>query len=273
MPLCDCHLHTRISNDADQSTNNTAEQFCLTAIEKNISHIAFTEHFDLPGHKRVDYSNPEESFCAVSKAKDLFNHRLDVIFGMEIGQMHTSPDEAQSLIQKYKPDFVIGSLHVLADGTDIYGYPYHRCDEQKLKEIYRTYLDELYDIAQNGDFDTLAHCTYALRYYHERGVDTAIKLEWALPYYERIFKKLIERGKSLELNTSRFSHDNSACVFMLEIIKHYIKLGGKMITLGSDSHFYGHMGHMIEEMCLFLKQNGLDGVYVYHNRQPQKIKI
>ena len=44
MPVCDMHVHTRLSCDADQAMENNTLTYCKTAIERGISHLAFTEH-------------------------------------------------------------------------------------------------------------------------------------------------------------------------------------------------------------------------------------
>jgi len=51
-----------------------------------------------------------------------------------------------------------------------------------------------------------------------------------------IFKELIEKGKGIEVNTSAMRRGRDHMMPSLPILKLYKKLGGEVITMGSDSH-------------------------------------
>ena len=92
------------------------------------------------------------------------------------------------------------------------------------------------------DFDILAHLTYPLRYVsfkYGRNIDISC-------FYCKIceiYKVLIERGISLEVNTSRFRERYHYLLTPeLPLLDLYLCLGGKRITLGSDAHIPENLG-------------------------------
>ncbi len=273
MPICDLHVHTKASPDADMSIHNSIDAYCKEAINKNIKHLCFTDHFDLWDADGAQNSDPKQAKENAKEAQNLFGNDLDICFGMEIAHAHTFKDVAKDLILNYKPDFVLGSLHLLKDKTDVYDYDYDNHTDDELCVLYERYLEELYEISVSCDFDSLAHITYPLRYYQRNGRENAVPYKHVLPMYDKIFKCLIERQKALEINTCRFDKQNPICTFMLDLIKRYIQLGGTLFTIGSDSHTYKTLGFEIEYIQNFLKQNGIDFVCVYKNRKPVKVQI
>lgn len=273
MPICDLHVHTQASPDADMSMHNSIDAYCKEAIDKNIKHLCFTDHFDLWDIYDAQNSNPDTARDNVIQAQNLFGKDLDICFGMEIAHAHTFKERAQNLISTYKPDFVLGSLHLLKDQTDVYYYDYKNHTDKELCALYERYLEELYEISGTCDFDSLAHITYPLRYYQRNGKENTVPYKHVLPMYDKIFKCLIERQKALEINTCRFDKQSPICIFMLDLVKRYIQLGGTLFTIGSDSHTYKTVGLEIEYIQDFLKQNGIDFVCIYKERKLVKVQI
>jgi HisJ family histidinol phosphate phosphatase len=120
MPICDLHIHTRISSDADQSIENNTLSFCKTAIERGIKHIAFTEHYDIIPDPGAITCNVLEAKEVVLLAKETYGDKLDIMHGIELAHTHRPEckDEGKSVLERVKPDFVLGSLHINDDGTD-----------------------------------------------------------------------------------------------------------------------------------------------------------
>ena len=80
------------------------------------------------------------------------------------------------------------------------------------------------------------------------------------PKFQAIFKTLIAKNKVLELNTTRLD-DETSFKNMVEIYSYYRELGGKYITLGSDSHKIEHIGRNFEKLYKFLKKTKLTPCY------------
>ena len=275
MPICDMHMHTRISSDADQSLENNVLSFCETAIKRGIKHIAFTEHYDIipdPGAITCDALEANE---AARLAKERYGDRLDIMHGIELAHIHR-PEctaEGKRVLDEVNPDFVLGSLHINDDGTDYYTMDFSQYSDEFLLSSLDDYLSQIIHFASFCDFDSLAHCTYPLRYFHMHSRLGIIDLKKYSEPYSELFRVLMKRGKSLEINSSTLRGDYRQPLPCFDLIKLYVDLGGKKFTLGSDSHHYDLVGTKIDEVQEFIKSLGVEGVMTYHNRQESFVKF
>jgi histidinol-phosphatase (PHP family) len=91
--------------------------------------------------------------------------------------------------------------------------------------------------------------------------------------YAEIFKVLMQRGKCLEINSSTLRGEYRQPLPCFDLIKLYVDLGGKMFTLGSDGHKFELVGTKIDEVEDYIKSLGIEGVFVYHERQESFVKF
>ncbi len=268
MPICDMHLHTRLSEDASQDENNTVMSCCKAAVEKNIKHIALTDHRDLSMIEGSVNADISELGRQCNDAKRRFSGKLNVMFGAEIAHMHTYPEQAKVVMEENELDFVLGSLHKLKDGRDVYYMDFSEYSDEQLLVLYSDYLDEIIEIAQNCDFDSLAHITYPLRYYRKSGREKVVDLKQFYDKYDVIFDALIERKKALEINCSTYAESlYNQPMPTYELIERYIRRGGKLFTLGSDSHEYSRVGFGIENAQKFLNLCGVQTLCAFDKRE------
>ena len=275
MPICDLHIHTRISSDADQSVENNTLSFCKTALERGIKHIAFTEHYDIipdPGAITCDAVEAKKAFL---KAKELYGDKLDIMHGIELAHIHRPEckQEGKRVLDEVKPDFVLGSLHINDDGTDYYTMNFSEYSDAELLSSLDDYLSQVLTFAKVCDFDSLAHCTYPLRYFHMHGRLGIVDMKRYSEAYAEIFKTLMQRGKSIEINSSTLRGDYGQPLPCFDLVKLYADLGGKKFTLGSDGHHFSLVGTKIDEVQEYIKSLGIDGVMTYHNRQETFVKF
>ena len=83
---------------------------------------------------------------------------------------------------------------------------------------------------------------------------------------------MIENDKGIEVNTSGLRYRNKSTHPNLDILKQYKKLGGKIITLGSDAHKARELGLNFEEAIDMINCVGFDEIAIYHNRIPSFVK-
>ena len=275
MPICDLHIHTRISSDADQSVENNTLSFCKTAIDRGIKHIAFTEHYDIisdPGAITCDAALAKKAFL---EAKEVYGDKLDIMHGIELAHIHRPEcaQEGRRVLDEVKPDFVLGSLHINDDGTDYYTMDFSQYSDEYLLSSLDDYLSQIITFAKTCDFDSLAHCTYPLRYFHMHSKLGIVDMKKYREPYSELFRVLMQRGKSLEINSSTLRGEYGQPLPCFELIKLYVDLGGRRFTLGSDGHHFSLVGTKIDEVQDYIKALGIDGVTVYHNRQESFVKF
>lgn len=90
---------------------------------------------------------------------------------------------------------------------------------------------------------------------------------------DKILALLIKNEKALEINTSGYFNEMKDILPNAEIVARYKELGGKYITLGSDSHYYDKIGMGIEQGLDAAKKCGFEYFTVYRKRRPYLIPI
>jgi histidinol-phosphatase (PHP family) len=77
----------------------------------------------------------------------------------------------------------------------------------------------------------------------------------------------------LEINTSGIRYGLGSVHPSLDIMKAYKRLGGKIVTFGSDAHYVKDYYFGFDEAIALLKKAGFDEITVFEKRKPIFIKI
>lgn len=78
-----------------------------------------------------------------------------------------------------------------------------------------------------------------------------------------ILKQVINDHKGIEINTSCYRYGLKDLTPSVEILKLYKKLGGDIITIGSDGHDVDQYGFNIQETKQILKDLGFKYIYTF----------
>ena len=236
--IADYHTHTTISPDGV----NSMEELCAAALARGLSEIAFTDHFEIytPGFPGSKYSPLgqftlaylEEYRRRFERCREAWDGRIVLKSGVELGQPQEDPDFAGRALAVMPFDFVLGSQHKV-DNIDFSQRDYRRGGERN-EELLRMDLDALAKLADTGDFDCVAHIDLIKRYAARQG--ERVTLMDHPEELRAILRRLIERGKGIEINTSGFRQGMGEPVPALELLKLYRSLGGEILTFGSDAH-------------------------------------
>jgi histidinol-phosphatase (PHP family) len=141
-----------------------------------------------------------------------------------------------------------------------------------IDELLTRYFDGLLELCQWGAFDSLAHLTYPLRYIVARE-KINVDMNKYQDVCDAIFEELIKNDKALEINTSGLFMDMKDTLPNISFVKRYKKLGGRYITVGSDSHYANRVCQGIEQGLDIARAAGFDSVTVFEKRQPRLITI
>ena len=275
MLLCDYHIHTNFSFDADK--NATVDAICQAAIEKGLTHIAITDHLDV--NYKYDYPkihyDAKGAREAILLAKEKYRDVLSVSYGIEIGQAHQYPEDTEKILSENNFEFIISSLHNIRSMPDFYFYFKDNTDvpDEKIHKIYDVCLDEICEgLALFGDrVNTIGHITYMHRYLAECGL--TLDFSYHTEKLERLFSLAIEKGVAIEVNTSTFYKGLGFTMPTYELMEKYYAMGGRLVTLGSDAHTPENVGRGITEAIEMLKKIGFDSVLCMHDGKTQNIKI
>ena len=237
--LTDYHLHTTFSLDATQ----TPDELCKAALSGGVTHIAITDHVDITPNASVsgtvyDIVDPEAYIRTINELRERYP-QLSIPRGMELGYAPECWPEAMQRYQQVKPDFVLGSLH-LVNKVDPYEPRYF--EHRTQREAYIAYLDFLLEaiprLAQVAQ--VLAHLDYVSKF--APYPDPELRYEDYPKEIDAVLEAVIRSGMALEINTSGY-RSRPATLPGPSVLKRYYLMGGRRITFGSDGHHTQFVGY------------------------------
>jgi len=265
--IIDHHMHTWYSPDADQKA--TFKAYIQKAKSMGIEALVFTDH--------VDFDSPADIFLEDIDydvyVKDLDQARLesqfDLRLGVEIGYQPHLNDRLNTFLSAYPFDFVICSIHI-GDGLDFYTGEFFEGKTQR--EAYQRYFEIVLETVKNYDnFDVFGHIDYIIRY---GGYDHKMyKYQDYKTIIDEILKVIVQKGKGIEINTSGIRYGLGVVHPLLDVLKSYKKLGGTIVTFGSDAHQVSDYYDGFKETIDLLKAAGFDKIAVYNQRKVELIDI
>ncbi len=274
--FCDYHVHTQFSDDSEY----VMEDVIKDALQLNMEEICFTDHVDY-GIK-VDQENlTEKEIIELSRGRELAPlnvhypqyfqeiNRLRKIYpqitikqGMEFGiQTHTIP-MFKKLFNHYDFDFIILSCHQVED-KEFWTQDFQEGRTQK--EYNERYYQEILEVIQDyKDYSVLGHLDLITRY-DEAGI---YPFEDIKEIVTKILKIVIKDDKGIEVNTSSHRYGLKDLTPSRDILELYKELGGKIITIGSDTHQKNHLGAYIEETKIELRKLGFEYYCTFDKMKP-----
>ena len=90
---------------------------------------------------------------------------------------------------------------------------------------------------------------------------------------EKLFKKMIDKDIALEVNVSTLWKGLGFALPDRDFLSLYKECGGKLITVGTDSHSPEHIGECVDEGFKLLKDVGLNDIVVIRDGKKTVVKI
>ena len=282
--LADYHVHTCYSDDSDYPMEDVVRD----AIAWGLEELCFTDHVDYgvkrdwddprgmlwrpgaPGEPErmavanVDYPRYAAEIAALQQK---YAGKIILRMGMEFGmQQHTIP-EYERLFAAYPFDFILLSVHQVED-REFWTQEFQSGRTQAEYNL-RYYQEILALVQRYQNYSVLGHLDLISRY-DEAGV---FPFEEIRPIVTEILKTVIQNGKGLELNTSSRRYGLTELTPSVEILKLYRNLGGRILTIGSDSHRREHLAAWLLESQEALRELGFGEVYTFRQMQPIAHKL
>ncbi|MBE6684521.1 MAG: histidinol-phosphatase HisJ family protein [Ruminococcaceae bacterium] len=273
---CDYHTHTYFSFDG--TPNSSPEALCLAAIERGVTDLAITDHFECNWRADAAYSpfDAGRAYNEVIVAKEKYKGKVNLTYGIEIGQINQCPEEAERLLRGHNYEFVICSIHNLRGAPDFFFVDFKKIFEYMPQDyvghLFERYIQELCESLDVCDkIDTVAHLTYMHRYCALSGNNYDFTKHASK--VEELYRKMISRDIALEINVSTLWKGLGFAMPDRELLSLYRDCGGRLVTVGTDSHSPEHIGECIDEGFDLLRSVGLDSVLVVRNGEKNIIKI
>lgn len=262
MYLADYHHHTDNSFDSQAQMN----EVCKQAIRIGLDEICFTEHFSVnPKAPTYGHMKFNRYFSQLEECRELFGDELVIKAGIELCEPHLMKEEYKEALTYLELDFIMGSVHNIKE-EKLRTFMVNKTKE----EIYQQYFEEVYTMVAEADIDVIAHLDLIKRY----AVESVGNYDFITykPIIEKIVRKAIERGIGIEINTSGLAKKTlNETLPSMEVLRLYHSLEGKILTIGSDSHFSETVGSNQEIAIEMAKEVGFDGITVFEKRIPSKI--
>ncbi|MFW5808543.1 MAG: histidinol-phosphatase HisJ family protein, partial [Spirochaetota bacterium] len=225
MSRYDFHIHGEYSLDSEIAFDE-----CVTrAIGRGYAQIAFSEHFDYLPVDVVEYGMPPYAAYVkrIDALRESYRDSIDILLGAEIGDCHRTGAFVDELFLVRRPDVVIGSVHRLSDGLNVSVPMDQPLDKGRVLDYYRENLA----LSEMAPVDILGHLGIYKRFYSHIPDES-----YAAPLVDRILAALIRRGIALEVNYSPMRKTYGRFLPDAGVIRHFLGMGGRLITVGSDAH-------------------------------------
>ena len=276
MHLFDNHNHSEFSFDGKRSS---VEKASLAALENGLSGIAFTDHCDffVPQMKAQHENLVPETFDVELQQKEIDRVQsligdgsLKILKGIEVGMHENHHEDIRRILSGNRFDQVIASVHYL-DGVDPYYGGYY--EGKDWKSAYGLYLETIFhEMTWLKDFDIMGHYDYIVRY--APYPQTCLRYRDFSDILDEMFRYLISEEKALEVNTKSYQDYKGRNVTPdLEVLKRYRDLGGEIVSLGSDSHDPGRVGHEFVRFAALLKSLGFRWTAHYEKRKLVQLPL
>lgn len=260
----DFHMHTDFSEDSD----TPMDAMVTGAIKKGLRRICITDHMDYDFPKRylpmTFEFDPDVQQAAVQKCQEKYRSRIEVCHGVELGMKPGLSSRCSQLVHAHPYDFVLCSTHLVYNLDPYDPESWNGHTEQEL--IRQSFLDIYDNVNHFDDFDSYAHLDYVVRY-APSGCKTLCLRDYQ-ELIEAIFKVLIKKEKSLEVNTAGYKYGLGHPHPQEELLSFYHSLGGRLLTIGSDAHQPEHIAYDFDRTEQLLTRLGFREYNIYIKRKP-----
>ena len=169
-------------------------------------------------------------------------------------------DSIAALLEAWPWDYVVGSVHFLADGAvDHDGYD--AWDSADPDRIWSTYFDMLGDAAASGLFDILAHPDLVKVWGRGRPEPPRPRRE----YYDIAIDRIARADVAIEVSTAGLRKPVGEIYPARDLLGMFVG-AGKPVALSSDAHEPETIGHGYDAAVELLHDVGVDRICVFDGR-------
>jgi histidinol-phosphatase (PHP family) len=266
--LTDYHLHLRTdaldASAAEHFTQSNVERYRSMASERGIAELGVSEHvyrfeqaLEVWRHPFwQQYAHDDlDSYCAFVR------DQTDLRLGIEADFVPGAEDRIANLLEAREFDYVIGSVHFIAEGAvDMDEYDAWE-KGRSAEEVWRRYFQTIGESAASGLFDVLAHPDLVKYWGRERPLPEGDLRH----YYELAMDGIAQSGIAVEVSTAglrkRAGEIYPAPAFLQMCLE-----AGAPIALSSDAHRPQDVGADYDAALELLERLGVSELCVFDHR-------
>ena len=235
----DYHVHSSFSDG-----KNTPEELILTAIERGMTEIGFSDHSYTPFDESYCLKKGGESeyFAEICALKEKYRGKIKILCGIEQDYYSESPT------QPY--DYVIGSVHFVKHG-DIFISVDESADsfEKSVKKYYggdyyafaEDYFGLVSDVVEKTGADIIGHFDLICKF-NEKSHFFDENDKRYVHAYKKAADKLLKTGKPFEINIGVMARGYKTVPYPSPEIQKYLKKHGASFIITGDVHNKDFLG-------------------------------
>ena len=274
--LTDYHVHLRPDEAGRDSaaqafTVANAERYRAVAAERGIEELGVAEHvyrfrqaLEIWDHPLwVDYAVDDlDAYC------DFVREETDLKLGIEADFVPGREDRTRSLLEERDWDYVVGSIHFLAEGALDYDVYDVWNSGRSPDHVWRTYFTWLGELASTGMYDILAHPDLVKHWGAQRPwPEKDLRF-----YYDLAMEQIADSGIAVEVSTAGLRKPVGE-IYPSSAFLEMVVDAGNPIALSSDAHVTDHLGFGYEQAVQFLADHGVTELAVFDRRTVRREPI
>ena len=261
-PISDYHMHTPLCGHAV----GEPREYAQTAVKVGLEEIGFSDHAPLVSHEdpkiTMSIKQLPTYYKMMEKVQVEFKDKLRIKVGIEADFIPGLEAKTKKILDDYKYDYVIGSVHFIKNWGFDDPDTRETWDEIDVNRVYRDYYDLLRQSAQSKLFDIMGHVDLVKKFGHRASEDMTDEVTKTA----KVFK---DSGVVVEINTAGLRKTCKEMYPSLNCLKIYCKTGVPL-TFGSDSHDPNDVGRDFKAAVELAKQSGYKEYVLFKQRKIEK---
>jgi histidinol-phosphatase (PHP family) len=269
--LTDYHTHLRpdlVEATAERFfTETNVARYLEAAAERGIGELGFSEHvyrfrqaLEVWRHPFWEENAVDDLDAYCDFVQQMKAARHPVKLGLEVDYVSGREDRIAALIDGRPWDYVIGSVHFVADRlVDHEGYDAWRRAEPD--QVWSDYFRSLGAAAASGLFDILAHPDLVKIWGPERPAPPRDPRA----YYELAIDDIARSDVAVEVSTAGLRKPAREIYPSRELLEMCVA-ADRPIALSSDAHEPDQIGYQYESAVAFLRGAGVERIAVFTGR-------
>lgn len=246
----------------------TIEDYIITAIDRGIKELGFSDHAPIPLPQREGITmSPEQTegyITSLLDYKEEYSNQIAIKIGFEVDYPIFDIFDKKYFDDR-RMDYMIGSCHFIGEWPFDHSDHIEEYDRRDINEIYNEYFDIVLELAGSGLFDIVGHFDLVKKFGHRAEFDFNDKIEM-------IAAELSRQDTAVEINTSGLLKPVKEMYPSDEIIKILFNKNVP-VTIGADTHSADLVDYGIETAIEKIKKIGYRKISGFNKRKRYDLNI
>lgn len=270
--LTDYHLHLRPdelgATPAEYFTQVNVQRYRDAARARDISELGVSEHIYRFEQALDVWKHPlwrEFARDDIDEYCRFVREETDLRLGIEADFIPGGEDRIANLLDAHDFDYVVGSVHFLADhALDMDDYSVWSTGRSP-EDIWRAYFFTLGEAARSGLFDILAHPDL-VKVWGSAHPDRPLPEGDLRRYYELALDGIAESGVAIEVSTAGLRKHTEEIYPAPALLQMCVEAGAP-VALSSDAHRPQDVGADYDRALELLERVGVSELCVFERRE------